>query len=107
MQMSVSGSLIASILFFLMAGLSATAAEPDGLGHRDREELLGYARDTWRSVVAMGDSGELPADGLRHHKDGRWEPSAKTTPTDIACYLWSVLAAERLKIIGPAEVEDA
>ena len=105
MQLSVSGSLAASILIFLMAGLRATSAEPDGLEHRDREELLGYARDTWRSVVAMADSGELPADGLRHHKDGRWEPSAKTTPTDIACYLWSVLAAERLKIIGPTEAE--
>ena len=26
-----------------------------------------------------------------------------TTPTDIASYMWSVLAAERLKIIGPDE----
>ena len=35
--------------------------------------------------------------------NGRWEPSALTTPTDIASYLWCVLAAEQLKIIGPDE----
>ena len=32
--------------------------------------------------------------------NGTWKPSQKTSPTDIASYLWSVLAAERLKIIG-------
>ena len=42
-------------------------------------------------------------DGLRHLINGSWEPSPKTTPTDIASYLWSVLAAERLKIIGTDE----
>ena len=34
---------------------------------------------------------------------GHGSLSALTTPTDIASYLWSVLAAERLKIIGPDE----
>jgi hypothetical protein len=81
----------------------AVAGEPDGLEARDREVLLGYARDTWTSVAAMVDDGELPVDGLRHLIDGSWEPSPKTTPTDIASYLWSVLAAERLKIIGGDE----
>ena len=50
-----------------------------------------------------GRCAELPVDGLRRLANGTWEPSALTTPTDIASYLWSVLAAERLKIIGPDE----
>jgi hypothetical protein len=100
---SVRGSLVASALVALSTGMGAIAAEPDGLEALDREELLGYARDTWNSVVAMADDGVLPVDGLRHHIDGSWEPSPKTTPTDIASYLWSVLAAERMKIIGTEE----
>jgi Putative glucoamylase/Protein of unknown function (DUF3131) len=100
---SARGSLIASVMVVLSIGAGAVAAEPDGLEARDREVLLGYARDTWTSVTAMADGGELPVDGLRHLIDGSWEPSPKTTPTDIASYLWSVLAAERLKIIGTDE----
>jgi hypothetical protein len=92
--------LAASLLIILAAGVRAISAEPDGLARRDREELLGYARATWKSVAAMGDCAELPVDGLHHQINGTWVPSALTTPTDIASYLWSVLAAERLKIIG-------
>ena len=102
---SARGPLVASVAVVLSIGAGAIAAGPDGLEARDREVLLGYARDTWKSVAAMADGGELPVDGLRHHIDGTWEPSPKTTPTDIACYLWSVLAAERLKIIGTDEAD--
>jgi hypothetical protein len=98
-------SLLASILVSV-AGAGALSAESDDLGPHDREVLLGYARDTWRSVAAMADRGELPADGLRHQLNGTWELSVKTTPTDIASYLWSVLATERLKIIGSGEAEQ-
>ena len=102
-RLSPTSAAITSIVIALSTGVGAIAAEPDGLGVRDREELLGYARDTWRSVAAMADGSELPVDGLRHLVNGTWKPSPKTTPTDIASYLWSVLAAERLKIIGPDE----
>ena len=98
---TVLGPSPPSIAFSTGAG--AIAAGADGLEARDREVLLGYARDTWRSVAAMADGRDLPFDGLRHHINGSWEPSLKTTPTDIASYLWSVLAAERLKIIGADE----
>jgi hypothetical protein len=47
--------------------------------------------------------GGLPADGLRRGRGGAWEPSEKTSPTDIAAYLWSTLAAENLHIIEPSE----
>ncbi len=97
--------LLASILTILLSGLGANSAEPDGLGRGDRDELLGYARTTWRSVAEMADGCELPADALRHHSDGTWKPSLMTTPTDIGCYMWSVLAAERLKIIRANEAE--
>jgi xylan 1,4-beta-xylosidase len=88
-----------------MAGLGTVAAVTIGWTSEEREELIAYARDTWKSVAEMGDRSELPADGLRHLPSGLWEPTLKTTPTDIGCYLWSVLAAERLKIINRDEAE--
>ena len=54
----------------------------------------------------MGEGGVLPVDGLFHQRDGTWKPSVMTSPPDIASYLWSVLAAERLKIIGSDEAKD-
>jgi hypothetical protein len=80
------------ILVGLVAGARVIADESDGLGPGDRAVLLGYARDTWRSVAAMAEGNELPADGLRHQPDGTWISTRKTTPTDIGSYMWSVLA---------------
>ena len=84
---------------------SGRAALPDAseLGPGERETLRRYARDTWRSFEAMALPGGLPADGLRHGGDGVWKPTEKTSPTDIAAYLWSTLAAENLRIIEPDE----
>jgi hypothetical protein len=96
-------SAIASVAIAFSTGAVAIAAGADGLEARDREVLLGYARDTWRSVAAMAVGVDLPCDGLRHNINGSWELSPKTTPTDIASYLWSVLAAERMKLIGADE----
>jgi hypothetical protein len=97
------GFLAASLLVAASPGSRGIAAGADGPGPGDREPLLRYARDTWRSVAAMADGGALPVDGLLHQINGTWKPSPKTSPTDIACYLWSVLAAERLKIIDADE----
>jgi hypothetical protein len=94
-----------TLLLILLVGITARCSEPAGLDRRDCDELLGYARDTWRSVAEMAKPGELPADGLRHQPDGTWRPSRKSTPTDIGCYLWSVVAAERLKLISADEAE--
>lgn len=80
--------------------MPAHAAAPDA---SERQSLERYARDTWRSFEAMALPGALPADGLRRHDNGVWKPTAKTSPTDIAAYLWSVLAAADLGIIGPDE----
>jgi hypothetical protein len=53
----------------------------------------------------MGEAGVLPVDGLFHLRDGTWKPSTVTSPPDIASYLWSVLAAERLKLISSDDAE--
>jgi hypothetical protein len=69
----------------------------------DRSELLRYANDTWRSFERLTQPSGLPADSLKRDGHGWGNPSSVTTPTDIAAYLWSVLAAERLKVISPEE----
>jgi hypothetical protein len=99
-------ALAAALWLCSAASAWALSAQPDGLEGRDREELLGYARATWKSVSLMADRVELPVDGLRRGVNGTWEPSPLTTPTNIASYLWSVIAAEQLKIIGPDEARQ-
>ncbi|HEX8202866.1 MAG TPA: glucoamylase family protein, partial [Isosphaeraceae bacterium] len=45
----------------------------------------------------------LPADGLQQAANGTWTAVPYTSPTNIAAYLWSVLSAEALGLIGPEE----
>jgi hypothetical protein len=77
---------------------AATEAEA-----RERDELLRYASDTWRSMAAMAGDGGLPADRLLRDASGRWVPATHTSPTDIAAYLWSIVAAEDLRILDRVE----
>jgi hypothetical protein len=81
------------------------AAPPDAaaLGPSERETLRRYARDTWRSFEAMALPSGLPADGLHRTAGGAWERTEKTSPTDIAAYLWSTLAAQKLQIVTAPE----
>src|SRR5208282_3430591 len=58
---------------------------------------------TWSSFERLTQPSGLPADSLPRDGVGWGNPSRLTTPTDIAAYLWSVLAAERLKLIGTQE----
>ena len=68
---------------------------------REDKALVGrWARDTWRSMVAMTDEHTgLPADFVS--KGGT--RSTPTSPTNIGAYLWSAVAAERLGISGHRE----
>jgi len=76
------------------AGPAAAPAAPAGALER-------YARDTWASFVAMvDDRSGLPTDKL--HKDGSRD--VQTSTTNVGAYLWSTLVAERLGIVGHAEV---
>ena len=92
------------------AALAAGAAIPPGLAHaalphakigrRERVLLARWARDTWRSLVAMADpdtglvsdniTGDLAAGGR----------AAYTSPTNLGGYLWSALVARELGIIS-------
>jgi len=84
---------------------AATAASSAGgtLSAAQRATLLGYARTTWASFVAMTDeTSGLPADSLK--ADGT--RSVQTSTTNIGAYLWSTVVAERLGIIGHAEAVE-
>ena len=87
----------------LSGSCHAAGTAGDELAPEECKTLRRYACDTWKSFQAMSREGELPADGLRRTTQGRWEPTKKTTPTDIGAYLWSVLAAESLGIIDAGE----
>ena len=68
-----------------------------------RRDLMRYARDTWRAFEALERPGGLPADSLTVGRDGTWTLAAYTSPTDVAAYLWSTLAAESLHVIDADE----
>lgn len=91
------------ILLFSVCEESSRGQEAGALTPSDREVLLGFARDTWKSMAAMADGVELPVDSLRRQPNGSWRPSPKTTPTDIGAYLWSAIAAQKLGIITEEE----
>ncbi|MGS2644161.1 glucoamylase family protein [Streptosporangium sp. G12] len=70
---------------------------------RQRELLRRYAADTWKSMAAMAD----PATGLPSDKiDGSLDPATRakvTSPTNIATYLWSTVAARDTRLISRGE----
>jgi Putative glucoamylase/Protein of unknown function (DUF3131) len=95
-------SLRLSALLILIICPSVVQAGSFDLGPADRVVLSGYARDTWRSIDALVQPSGLPADLLSKTAKG-WTTVNYTSPSDIAAYLWSILAAEDLKIIDRAE----
>jgi hypothetical protein len=96
--------LVTTLCALVIAGVavpaSVSALSPD-LSSAQRSTLLGYARDTWASFVAMTDADTgLPADSL----DADGTASVQTSTTNIGAYMWSAVVAERLGIIGHAEL---
>jgi hypothetical protein len=89
-----------------LAADPAPAPAGDAPAAGERGELLRFADDTWRSLGAMAHPGGLPADRLLRDAGGRWVPASHTSPSDIAAYLWSVVAAEELRVIDGAEAGD-
>ncbi|MFF5077673.1 glucoamylase family protein [Actinoplanes sp. NPDC000266] len=81
------------VLALILSGATVAQAGAD--------PLRGYARDTWRSLVAMTDPATgLVADNIPGDLS---TPSAYTSPTNIGGYMWSAVVARELKIISPAE----
>ncbi len=89
----------------LLVGIGSGETIGGDFGPSDRAVLTGYARDTWRSFDALTLPSGLPADSLSKTPEG-WIAAYYTSPSDIAAYLWSTLAAEDLKIIGREEASD-
>jgi hypothetical protein len=90
------------LVIFLLFGTTIALAKPGELGRDDHTLLTTYASDTWRSIAALTERGVLPADSLRKTENG-WVDSSVTSPTNIAAYLWSTVAAEDLSLIGRDE----
>ncbi|MDG3003060.1 glucoamylase family protein [Paludisphaera mucosa] len=65
-----------------------------------------YAADTWRSMEKLAFPSGLPSDRVHREGPGWREPVPETTPTNIAAYIWSVIAAERLEIISHDEARE-
>ena len=70
----------------LILGTTPARAGHAELGPDDRTVLASYARDTWNSVAASVEHGELPDDILRLGDKG-WVSSGLSSPTDIAAPL--------------------
>lgn len=101
------GLVLATVLTLSApAGVTAHDGLRGELSVGERQQLLRYARDTWRSFAAMVDPGTgLPADNI----DADLEPASRsryTSPTNIGSYIWSTLAARDLGIITPAEARE-
>ncbi len=97
---ALAALVIAAVAFPAAAVGAGSGSGSGGLSAAQRETLLGYARDTWASFVAMTDADTgLPADSLA--ADGT--PSIQTSTTNIGAYMWSTVVAERLGFIDHAE----
>ena len=109
---SLQRLVVLGVLFLgLQIGSGSTLlASPTGrasaLTADERATLIQYAKDTWCSFQSMVLPSGLPADSLSREGASWSGPCMQTTPTDIAAYLWSVLAAERLDLIGAPEARS-
>ncbi len=96
---------ISILVVIVMSLFAVDPASGQDWNPAERAELLDYARATWRSFDAMTDRNGLTSDHLQGNAQGEWKPSQLTSPTDIASYLWSVLAARSLDLIDDAETD--
>ena len=93
--------LLCLLLAPLPVGTAPAQANPGP--PTDRQLLLGYARDTWRSMVALTDPATgLPSDNMTGPVTAPVR-AAYTSPTNIGGYLWSTVVARDTGIIGRTE----
>lgn len=89
----------------VLVAIPTAFAAPTAFSPADRDQLAIYARDTWRSLDALAGTGALPSDNLEKTPTG-WKPAEYTSPTNVAAYLWSTVAAEELKLISREEAGE-
>jgi hypothetical protein len=93
-MLSKSVAALVALLVFMPAAQAAASDHGGG-------DLESYARTTWASFAAMTDAKSgLPADIL--NADGT--TSVQTSTTNIGAYMWSAVAANRLRIIRDREL---
>ncbi len=105
------GAILALMALFLVGPgwVGDMEAEPvanmDPLTDEDRDFLLNLARCTWRFFEdnIPPDSSPLPPDNVQ--LDPPVGAARRTSPTNIALYLLSCLAARRLGFVGVEEAE--
>ena len=101
--------LAAATALALAAGLitqTPQAAAAPKTDKAKRAVLTSYAKDTWKSFVAMTDpTTGLPADNIAGDLSAG-SRSAFTSPTNIGAYLWSTVAARDLRLISRGEAHQ-
>ncbi len=91
-----------------LPGLGSTTASAAPLRRHgssfNSRTVIGWAKDTWHSLVAMTDPRTgLPADNIPGSL-AAGDRSGYTSPTNIGGYLWSAVVAEELGLIRRAEL---
>jgi hypothetical protein len=85
---------------------AAPARGVNALTSDERATLLEYATATWRSFERLALPNGLPTDSLSRRGEGWSDPVMRTSPSNIGADLWSVLAAERLHLVGASETRS-
>jgi hypothetical protein len=100
--------LLALLVLTVLIVPAQAQGDPDANGvtpdtpAQTRRELLGIARDTWQSFVAMTHPSGLPSDNL----SAEGVRSGYTSPTNVGSYIWSTLVARDLRIINHKEARE-
>jgi len=82
---------------------SAASSKQDPPSPAQRVVLATYAADTWHSFLMLtNEATGLPSDNV----SAEGVRAKYTSPTNIATYIWAVLAARDLQLITPNEAES-
>jgi hypothetical protein len=96
--------ILAPLVALALVLVSGSAAVAAPAGHGADRTLTAYAKDTWRSMVAMTDPRTgLVADNITGDLH---TPSTYTSPTNIGGYMWSAVVARELGFISRKEARD-
>ena len=96
--------ILRSLALVLLVAVVAVPTQAQGPTPQNHGALTRYAYDTWQSFVAMTDAGTgLTADNISVETRER---SKYTSPTNIAAYMWSTIAARDFGFITPAEARS-